>query len=334
MSIHYPAKVYFVLSVDTEEEWNWDDSFPEQDFSVSNVFEIPAFQAFCQELGIKPTYLVDYAVANNQECANILRGISNEHHEIGAHLHPWANPPFYSKTTEFSSHVINLPIEQVATKLSKLVTVIEENIGVSPRSFRTGRWGINGEVLQLLEKYNFAVDSSIYPLYRNDYFSCESAPSCHYWPSIENTNKSKTGEHNILEIPVTSGFNRTNYTIAQKLHKLLEKRPFTWLKANGFLWHTLLLRKLYLSPELCSSEDMSRLINNNIKKGDTFFHMYLHSSSLIANVTGLSNEQNARENICKRIAEVIETLSSKTEIEFLTLSQAREKMLEMDNIKC
>ena len=61
--------VIFVLSVDTEEEWDWSDEFPQKDFSVSNVKQIPKLQAFCEELGIRPTYFTDYAVVENPDAA-------------------------------------------------------------------------------------------------------------------------------------------------------------------------------------------------------------------------------------------------------------------------
>jgi len=324
--------IQFILSVDTEEEWDWSGSFPEKDFSVKNVNEIPAFQLYCQELGIKPTYLVDHAVSNNLESAAIIRQLPQDYCEIGAHLHPWANPPFTGKTTEFLSHVINLPIDIVEAKLEELVSSIQQNIGVRPTSFRTGRWGINGAVIELLAKYKFEVDSSIYPLYYNEFFSCETAPTQHYKPSLANTNiHDKDQTHNIIELPVSCGFNRSNYAIAQNMHKLFEKRPFSWLKVNGILWHTLLLRKIYLSPELCSSKDMIRLIDNKFKNGDRCFHMYLHSSSLLTNVTGLNNELNARENICQRISEVIHHLSHIANVEFLTLTEAKSKLTTMEN---
>jgi peptidoglycan/xylan/chitin deacetylase (PgdA/CDA1 family) len=326
-------KVQFILSVDTEEEWDWSGSFPYKDFSINNVFEIPAFQLYCEELGIKPTYLVDHAMSNNIESAAILKELPRKHCEIGAHLHPWVNPPFTEKTTEFLSHVINLPIDIVEAKLVELISNIQTNIGVKPTSFRTGRWGINGAVIELLAKYGFEVDSSIYPLYHNNYFSCEAAPTGHYKPNLENTNIDDSNQtHDILEIPVSCGFNRSNYSLSQKMHKTFEKRPFSWLKINGVLWHTLLLRKIYLSPELCTSKDMNRLIDNKLKNGDTCFHMYLHSSSLLDNVTGLNNELNARESICQRIGEVIHYLSLVADIEFLSLTEAKSKLTTLENV--
>jgi hypothetical protein len=315
-------EVIFILSVDTEEEWDWSGPFPEKDFLVSNINEIPAFQLFCQEQGIKPTYLVDYAVADSQTGANVLGNLNKAQCEIGAHLHPWVNPPFYNETSEFSSPVINLPLEQVEEKLEILIERIKETLGCQPTSFRTGRWGINGDVLKLLNKHGISTDSSIYPLYHHQYFSCENAPTQAYWPNFEDTNK-KGEQRDIFEIPVTCGFNRTNYALSQGLHKLMESAPFTWLRANSVLWHSKLLRKLYLSPELCSSSDMNRLIKTCLKRKEKVFHMYLHSSSLIDNTTGLNNEINARENICKRIQHVIENIQKTHRIKFCTLSEAR-----------
>ena len=134
MALLDKPKIQFILSVDTEEEWDWSGPFPDQNFSVDNVYEIPAFQLYCQELGIKPTYLVDHAVSNNLKSAAILRELPKEHCEIGAHLHPWVNPPFTEKTTEFLSHVINLPINSVEAKLVELIKSIQNNIGITPTS--------------------------------------------------------------------------------------------------------------------------------------------------------------------------------------------------------
>jgi hypothetical protein len=115
------------------------------------------------------------------------------------------------------------------------------------------------------------------------------------------------------------------------MHRIFERRPFSWLKINGALWHSLLLRKIYLSPELCSSKDMIRLIDNKLKNGDSCFHMYLHSSSLLTDVTGLNTELNARESICTRMSEVINHLSHIADVEFLTLTEAKATLTTMGN---
>ena len=314
--------VLFILSVDTEEEWDWTGPFPSENFSVDNVNEIPAFQTFCQELGIKPTYFVDYAVANNKHSANILKELNSNYCEIGAHLHPWANPPFYHEANDESSHIINLPIDNVEQKLNLLISKISDEFNVEVKSFRSGRWGINGEILQLLHHKGIDIDSSIYPLYKTKYFSCEKAPNKPYWPDFENPNF-KGKQRDILEIPVTVSFNRSKNQLNQELHKLFEYKPFSWLRVNGILWHTKLLRKLYLCPELCTGNDMKMLIDTQLSKGQDVFHMYLHSSSLLENVTGLSCSENTREYLCQQIKIAVEYLAKKSNITFCTISEAR-----------
>ena len=317
-------KIQFVLSMDTEEEWDWDGPFPEQDATVSNINELPAFHSFCQELGIRPTYFTDYAVVNNRCSIDILKAIiAQSDCEIGAHLHPWVNPPFFGATGERESHVVNLPIEQVRAKLENLMNTFKQVLGVEPAAFRSGRWGINGECLKLLLDCGMTIDSSVYPFFRNAYFNCESASVLPYWPDFDDTNR-PSAQRDIIEMPVTAGFNWPWFQGLNRLHNLVISPPFSWLRINGVLWHLKLLRKIYLSPELHSSDEMISLVKVCLNSGYGLLHMNLHSSSLIEGVTGLTNVANARENICARIGDVIDFLQRDYEVEFCTISEARQ----------
>ena len=72
---HSPATTLFVLTIDTEEEWHWDGAFPQHNCQVKNIQRIPEFQQFCESLGIRPTYFVDYAVADNQQAVDAIEGL-------------------------------------------------------------------------------------------------------------------------------------------------------------------------------------------------------------------------------------------------------------------
>jgi hypothetical protein len=314
--------VLFVLSIDTEEEWEWSNDFPESDCSVKNIEKLPAFQTFCESLHIKPTYFVDYAVADDDYSSDVLRQFASQRNvEIGAHLHPWCNPPFFGKTDEAKSHVVNLPRDQVKQKLDSLVERLITNIGPTPVSFRSGRWGINGSTLQLLAERGFSVDSSVYPFYENSFFSCKNRDSTPYWPSFENADLDGV-QRNLLELPVTAGFNRSHFKRADNIHTLLAKSPLNLVKPVGLLWHTKLLRKLYLSPELTDSTSMKMLIDMCLEKQYPVIHMYLHSSSLLDGVTGLLQVDNAYSRICKRMTEVIQYLNARANVRFCTISEA------------
>ena len=315
--------VLFILTVDTEEEWQWDDEFPQDNCSVKNVEKLPEFQKFCESLGIRPTYFVDYAVANDQHGSAILKEFAEKRvAEIGAHLHPWCNPPYFGKTTEAESHVINLPFEQVEQKLDALNAIIVNKLGVKPVSFRSGRWGINAKTLRLLASRGYTVDSSVYPFYKNDFFSCLGAPETPYWPSFSNA-LSHGEQRVIMEIPVTAGFNVRNFSIGDSIHNTLSKAPFTWFRSIGLLWQTGLLKKLYLSPELTDDKDMLSLVHTCMSRKSPVIHMYLHSSTLLDGITGLMNVDNAFSIICDRISNVINELQEVYNVRFCTISEAR-----------
>ena len=314
--------VIFILSVDTEEEWDWSGEFPQKDFSVSNVRQIPKLQAFCEELGIRPTYFTDYAVAENPDAVEILKAIVDTNTcEIGAHLHPWCNPPFHGITEERESHIVNLPVSQVEEKLDTLIELLNKNFGVMPNAFRSGRWGINGEVLNLLEKKGFQVDSSMYPFYKNKYFNCEQTTLTPYWPDY-NKPVLKDSQRNMIEIPVTVGFNRKDFSTMLKIYNAIEHSLLRHLHLTAIFWHTRLLRKLHLSPELTSGKDMQPLIDSALNNNHPVIHMYLHSSSLIDGATGFMKQKNSFDIICNNIQQIVEYTHLKTNIKFCTISEA------------
>lgn len=323
--------IRFVLTIDTEEEWEWDNEFPQENCSVENLAKLPAFQEHCQSLGIRPTYFVDYAVANDDIGSELLSAFHrNNTAEIGAHLHPWCNPPFFGKTSEQDSHVINLPEQQIIQKLDALTEIICKKIGAQPRSFRSGRWGMNGKTLSLLEQRGYKVDSSVYPFYKNEYFTCEGAPVVPYWPA-HNDALSPGTQRNIMELPVTAGFNIKNYSLGNQLHTILSEPPFSWFRSVGLLWHSKVLRKLYLSPELTNADDMNLLVNSALKNGHSVIHMYLHSSSLIDGATGLMQTDNAFSIICERMSETIRYLESQANVTYCTITEAALALQQIPN---
>ena len=314
--------VLFVLSVDTEEEWDWSGPFPQQEFSVSNVARLADFQRMCDGLGIKPTYFVDYAVADNSSAAEVLKPpVAENKCEIGAHLHPWCNPPFFGYVGEKESHVVNLPIEQVEQKLTTLINRLTEQFGAAPRAFRTGRWGIDSKVMQLLVKHGFKLDSSVYPFYQNKFYSCQGAPNLPYRPSlIDPLEVDNQGE--IFELPVTAGFNHGDFALCEKLYRLISHPAINWSHLVGMAWHTRLLRKSYLSPELFDVDEMLSLCHIALNKNYPVLHMFMHSSSLIDNNNSLKGNRNAYAHISDAVRQVVTQLQQQIDIQFCTISEA------------
>ena len=311
-------KIILVLSVDTEEEFDWNSGFPQDNCSIDNVNQIPGFQYFCENLGIRPTYLVDYPVIANHYAADMFRDfVESGNAEVGAHLHPWCNPPFFGDTNEERSHVINLPESEVEAKLDCLVEKIVQGVGQSPRSFRTGRWGISASLINLLERKGFAVESSVYPLYSNRFFSCEDAPTQAYYPSPQNALQPSMPRE-IIELPVTVGFNRADHDRSKQLYQFIENSPLSRLRLIG------LLRKIYLSPELSSPEDMLAVAKTTLAQGNPMLHMYFHSSSLLQGDNPLMFKSANGCNVFEGVHQLISWLREDYEIEFCTLSEAAD----------
>ena len=330
MSIHTEDKppILFVLSVDTEEEWDWSGPFPQEYADVKNVDRLPEFQHLCTQLGIKPTYFVDYAVVNSPNAVQkMLEFCHDDACEIGAHLHPWCNPPYYGEVGEAESHVVNLPSEQVKQKLEVLLEKINSTLAIKPNSFRTGRWGIDSKVMQLLVANDIKVDSSVYPFYQNEYFSCNGAPLLPYWPDLANPLQ-RAAQQKIFEIPVTVGFNRQAFQLCNQIHTAFASPPLSLTRFNGLAWHTHLLRKNYLCPELSSVEDMISLCDVVLQKGYPILHMYMHSSSLIDNANSLLGNKNAFNFMTEAVSDVVSYLKDNYRIEFCTISQAATKLNE------
>ena len=129
-----------------------------------------------------------------------------------------------------------------------------------------------------------------------------------------------------MELPVTAGFNTTHFSIADKVHTALSSGTISAIKPVGILWHTKLLRKIYLSPELTHSEDMNTLVNICLNKKYPVIHMYLHSSSLIDGATGLLNIDDAFGTICTRISAVVSHLQEKADLSFCTITEAATRL--------
>jgi hypothetical protein len=305
--------------MDTEEEWDWNGPFPDETISVENVKEIPQFQAGLNELGVVPTYFLDYAVIANEQAKLTLQTIQKENPKIefGAHLHPWVTPPITSIRSEADSHIVNLPIDSVRAQIDTLTTAIERNFNSRPVSFRSGRWGINNDILLHLVNTGYLVDSSVYPFYKNAWFNYEdtSFEPGYLYPT-------PTQEKRVFELPVTAGFNKSDYVSANKLHKFLETNPISYLKPIGTLWQLGLLRKIYLSPELSSTADMISLCKTALKNGTPVIHMYLHSSSLLPGVSTYVKNKKDKLELLERIAKVIHYLKAHVDLEMVTVSEA------------
>lgn len=324
-------KIFFVMTIDTEEEWDWNKGFSTGKPSVQNIQNIPKFQAFCNELGVKPTYFIDYAIASDPPSVKCFKEpLAKGECEIGAHLHPWITPPIEEDIHNENTHAINLPPDLVKRKLKILTQKLKDEFGGRPLTFRSGRWGVNGTLLKTLVEEGYQTDSSVYPFYADSSFSYYEATDTPYWPDLNDCTHEGT-QRDIFEMPVTSGFNLPNFARCQKIHQFFSAKPWSTFHAIGILWHLNIMRKLQLSPELADAPNMITLINTCLKRGHRIIHMFLHSSSLLPGGSPYVSNEDDEKTFYQNMADVINYLKVHADVKFCTLTEAKQHYLQEKN---
>ena len=207
----------FIITIDTEEDNQW---AKDGAGSTKNADYIPRFQKLVEEFELKPTYLVTYGMSRNSRFREFLRQkIGEGLAEVGAHLHPWANPPEIKLTPDdnkFHPMPHELPEQAFREKMDTLVDSIKRGFGISPTSYRAGRWGFDSANAEVLLELGIRVDSSVTPniSWRHltgipggkggmDYLHAPVEP---YFVDIEDV--TRPGNSGLLEVPVTILFTR------------------------------------------------------------------------------------------------------------------------------
>ena len=272
-----------IVTIDTEEEGLWSGRFAGYDTPVENLAGIPAFQLICDRFDIKPTYLVNSPVVENERASAVFESIiAGSRCEIGCHIHPWNTPPVDDDTTSERSYLCNLPLEEQRNKLATVTGQISQRFGQRPTSFRAGRYGLDSAGAELLRDLGYIVDSSVCPFM--DYSEdggpdFRGAPWQPYFVGHELT-KPATSSTSLLEVPVSFGFNWTNFERANRLQEWLSGPRLRRMRLRGILDRLGILRKIKFSPEKGDASQLRPLIRAYCDQDAPCMVMMFHSSSL------------------------------------------------------
>lgn len=198
----------FILTIDTEGDNQWDHG---RTLSVENIKYVPRFQTLCEKHGIKPTYLVTSEVCQDSCAKEIFREYSGTGRaEIGTHLHAWTTPPFMTEVGLMENdpnHAFasELPGDLLRAKIETITKEITESFGKRPTSFRSGRYGFNRRVAEVLIDNGYIVDSSVTP-----YVSWTAHPGLpggeggpNFINSLPYPDKFNFPNGSLIEIPIT-----------------------------------------------------------------------------------------------------------------------------------
>jgi hypothetical protein len=160
------ATMKFIITIDTEGDNQWDHG---RELTVENIRFVPRFQELCEKYLIKPTYLVTSEVCEDSFARHIFNQyLTEDKAEIGAHLHSWTTHPFldsdgYRQNDNNHAFATELPRDLLAEKIKNLTDQIEDSFGMRPVSFRSGRYGFDRNLAEILTENSYLVDSSVTP---------------------------------------------------------------------------------------------------------------------------------------------------------------------------
>jgi hypothetical protein len=261
----------FVVFVDTEEEFDWRAPRSRDSVSTNTIRHLPEFQEVMIAHGVKPVYMIDYPVADNERAAAVLAEmVASGGCDVGSQLHPWVNPPFDEDVNTLNSYAGNLPVELERAKLTALTDRIEKTIGVRPTVYRAGRYGIGENTGRLLEEAGYRVDTSVRPLF--DY-SFEGGPSFMkhdprpYWAGPQG---------DLLELPLGVTFTGQ----LRRYGRLLFGDGESHNNRIAALARSGMLARVALTPEGMPLDDVKRAVDHMIKDDLRVLSFSFHSPSL------------------------------------------------------
>ena len=291
-----------MLVVDTEEEFQWGAPFDRRADSVTAMREVGRFQSVCDDLGVRPCYVIDYPVAARAEAISQLRGIvESDRCEIGAHLHPWVNPPLTEELGPRNSYPGNLPAALERAKLGALRDQIQESFGSAPITYKAGRYGIGPNTPGILDELGFLIDLSPAPGFS---YVRDGGPDFTHHPATPH----RFGHNNrLLCLPTTGGFTGSlPPTVAAKAFELGEHAPFRNLRWRGILSRLNLARQGRLSPEGYSLTDNKALTSTLLARGVNVLTYSFHSPTLKPGCTSYTSSAAEVDSFLGQIREYIQ----------------------------
>lgn len=261
----------FMLFVDTEEEFDWNAPFSRNGHGVTAIEGMARGQAYFARAGVRPIYVTDYPVVDDDAAAAMMaQWVSDDAADIGAHLHPWVNPPDVEEVSAVNSYVGFLPEAIESAKLEALCSRIEQRFGARPIAYRAGRYGIGPNSARLLEKAGFRLDTSVRS--RFDYRGqhgpdFRGLPQNPYWAAPGRT---------LIELPLSTAF--TGYLRAggESLYQRMQGMGLL----VGVMARARMLSRVPLTPEGVTAVEAVTAIDALIEEGVRVLNFSFHSPTL------------------------------------------------------
>lgn len=260
-----------LLTVDTEEEFDWRAPFQRDGYGLSHVTAIPRFQRVCEAIGAQPVYLVDWPIVSDPRAVDIIGdAVQRGTAEVGVQLHPWVNPPFDEELSVYNSFAGNLPPALEAAKFMRLRDAVEAAFGTPPLIYRAGRYGLGRNTAQLLQSAGIKIDTSVRPLF--DYSNQGGPDYSHHPPAPYWVDEARA----LLELPITSTYLGPLRRMGPIIHRAQRHIPTLFSGFSRFK----LLERIALTPEGFSAAEALRGVDVALASGLPMLVLSFHSPSL------------------------------------------------------
>jgi len=297
---------------------------------VENVREIPRLQQFCERLGLRPTYFVNYQVMAQRWAADVFGGIHRSGRaEVGGHVHPWNTPPCEDGGDRFGTMLCSYP----ADMQDALIRIVTEHIGSAtgsaPTSFRAGRFGLNQMTVGFLAGLGYRVDSSVTP-----YFSWggrgggvggqdfTNAPLGIYRIDESAPVTQSVAGGALIEVPISSGFTRLGPRSWRHLASLRRRDDLPSRAVLSVANRFGRVRRVLLSPEVATLSDMLALARGLVRERVSHVHLFFHGTSMRPGLTPFTRTAADVDRLLGRVEGFVEGLTALTSVKPMTVTEA------------
>src|SRR3954447_501252 len=295
------AQPTLVVVVDTEEEFDWNAPFNPASTSVENIACQHLAQNAFDRHGIVPTYVVDYPVASTPASVAILKGfLDSGRCEIGAHLHPWVNPPAEEDISTAHSYACNLPAGLMRRKLEVLGRAIEHGFGRRPTVYKAGRYGVGPDTPPILRDLGYRADTSVVP---HTDFRADGGPDFRGLPD-----QPFLAADGLLEVPLSVGVVGWAARAGARAYAWLERGHA--VRLPGIAARLGALERLRLSPEGHGLDDMIRQTAAGLAAGHRYFVLTYHSSSLMPGGSPYARTVRIRDELLQTLTAYLQYFKS------------------------
>ncbi|MEL7485589.1 MAG: glycosyltransferase [Pseudomonadota bacterium] len=152
-----------LITIDTEEAFDW-RQFSAVGATTPSPDGLARLQAQCDRYGARPLYFLTQMIMDDHANRTFFSALQRDRRaDLGLHLHQWTTAPDGGFEGAYYSFQKNLPRDVYAAKLNALANRFEAAFGLTPRSHRAGRYGIDASSYDALAAVGVDMDFSPSP---------------------------------------------------------------------------------------------------------------------------------------------------------------------------